>query len=368
MPDLSATVTGCGLDVTVDVDGLGGANGEVWLGDEEGLEIAGYPELVLADGAVGYWPLDDPPESLTARDLAGNAEGVRGDTMDMGGLGVLPARPDDTAASFSGTCVNVACAVTVQLGSMLPDDNGQSIEWWCRIDGLPSVANGDVCMMGLTGSPELEFWRSASNGMAYIATFETVRHWEVAPIPNSGEHHFVVTRRTGGQFRVYQDGVVIGEVAAGPYGYAPFLMIGANTHLGFKGQIGHVAIYSKELTVGQIATHYAMGMDQPIPPDVPGLPITPQNPRVTHRYSAPGAFEIVVRRHGDGAVVRVPYATLPCPLSINPVEGRAMGGTRVEITGTLLSMVEEVWFGGQPAASWELISDELIVAESPRHV
>src|SRR5262249_20244994 len=141
---------------------------------------------------------------------------------------------------------------------LLPDTDGQSLEWWADVV-LPTSYFGDLQFIALTSVPDT-YGRYHQDGMSYPGWFENVRHERFAPIPSSGVHHFVATRRTGGSARLYVDGALAGEESAHTYGYNTHLMIGGRQGLGYAGRLGHVAVYATELTAQQVADHYDVGL------------------------------------------------------------------------------------------------------------
>ena len=214
-----------------------------------------YHQTVLADGPLAYWPLDDGGGS-TGVDLAGTHPLTV--TGSLSGSGVLPALPSTHSLTNDGTLVSVANSSSL-LGA-LNDSNGQSIEMWVSLNGIPAYNDSVFALTG-TGTGHLDRWNG--DGTPYPAYFEPARHHFNVQIPTSGVHHIVYTRRTGGRYRLYLDGVLVGDDPAGTFGVPSTLFLGGNgSNLSFKGNLADVAIYSSELTATQVVTHYQVGMGQ----------------------------------------------------------------------------------------------------------
>jgi hypothetical protein len=106
---------------------------------------------------------------------------------------------------------------------------------------------------------------------------------------------------------------------------------------------------------------------------VPGTAVRVLSPswiRVTTPPHAAGTFGIrVVTTHGTSALGTVRFKYLPPPrvTSISPAAGSAAGGETVTITGTGLSAVTAVLFGGTPAASLTVNSSTSLTVVAPAH-
>ncbi|MGF6889550.1 hypothetical protein ABIA39_008994, partial [Nocardia sp. GAS34] len=72
----------------------------------------------------------------------------------------------------------------------------------------------------------------------------------------------------------------------------------------------------------------------------------------------------------DGTSNPLPYvygSAVPTLTSINPASGSAAGGATVMLTGTNLTGVTAVSFGGTPATSFTVNSSTQITAVTPAH-
>lgn len=91
---------------------------------------------------------------------------------------------------------------------------------------------------------------------------------------------------------------------------------------------------------------------------------------VTPMAAGPGAVDVVVALR-SGASYRLPsgFSYLPRPVvaSMSPATGPTSGGTWVTISGTALSRVTAVRFGGTDATRIDVVSDGELRAQSPQH-
>ena len=215
-----------------------------------------YHQSVLADAPLAYWPLDDGTGS-GAVDLAGTHP-LNVMTGSLVGSAVVPAIPSVHSLTNSSTWTSVASSNSV-LGA-LNDTNGESIEMWVSLNGLPAYNDSVFALTG-TGTGHLDRWNG--DGTPYPAYFETARHHFNVQIPLTGVHYIVYTRRTGGRYRLYLDGVLVGDDPAGTFGVPSTLYLGGNgSNLSFKGNMADVAIYNSELSPTQVLTHYQVGAGQ----------------------------------------------------------------------------------------------------------
>ncbi|MGF6897551.1 hypothetical protein ABIA39_007924, partial [Nocardia sp. GAS34] len=83
-----------------------------------------------------------------------------------------------------------------------------------------------------------------------------------------------------------------------------------------------------------------------------------------------GTVNVTVQALLDGTSNPLPYTygvIVPTLTSISPASGSAAGGTTVVLTGTNLTGVTAVSFGGTPAASFTVNSSTQITAVTPAH-
>ncbi len=212
-----------------------------------------YHRVVLADAPLAYWPLEDAT-GATALDLAGTHPLTV--TGSLAGAAVVPSLPNTHSLITDGVAASQASSSSV-LGA-LTDTNGQSIELWAFVNGLPPGSDYGFASAGTGTNP---FDRYSGDGTPYPTYFENSRHHFAVQMPTSGVHHVVYTRRSGGRYRMYLDGSLVGDDPAGTFAVPGMLYLGGNgTYLGFKGNIADAAIYNSELSAAQVGAHYQAGL------------------------------------------------------------------------------------------------------------
>ncbi|WP_227997805.1 IPT/TIG domain-containing protein [Nocardia australiensis] len=80
-----------------------------------------------------------------------------------------------------------------------------------------------------------------------------------------------------------------------------------------------------------------------------------------------GTVQVTVSTSSGGPSNGVPYTYLPVPslTSVSPTQGPFAGGNTVTLTGTNLTGVTAVRFGGTAATSFVVVSDTQITAVAP---
>jgi hypothetical protein len=218
-----------------------------------------YQETVLADGAVAYWPLDDPAGSTTVQELVGGAIGtVHGSTV----LGV-PGPGADTAASFNWD--NFADYIAIPL-TTLPMQ--ATVELWfaCTTDGQDQLlfSNQWGCdypfRLKFLSTTQVNAELTDDTGPAGVTS---------TPVPVDGEWHHVVAVIDASAvivspaaLHLYVDGQEVG---------APYTIVrthpstqsqatlGGNDDVTYQflgGSLADVAIYPRALTPAEVTTHY----------------------------------------------------------------------------------------------------------------
>ena len=244
---VTASDPSCGWAATSDAS---------WL--TVGAPTYGYPGQVLADGAIGYWRLNESGgTSVTDRSghgLSGVATSS-GVTWQQAG-----AVAGDTAASFDGTSGGImAPAYAVQLTSALTAEvwvkTTNTSEWQTLVDH--GFSGGEAWgLFLLSGVPRLEVQNPGNSTTAVMAPASV----------SDGQWHHIAGTWDGTTLRMYVDGVLGGTgsfaaplltteqpIGIGQYPY---------TDGGFRldGSLDDVAIYARALTGAEIAQHYALGL------------------------------------------------------------------------------------------------------------
>jgi pimeloyl-ACP methyl ester carboxylesterase len=198
--------------------------------------------MVLDDGAVFYFPLDDCVGVLTS-DCGYSPAGEPISLTETGSLASVPPLASGSATDFANGGLDVD-----MLG--LPGSAG-SLEFWIKSDFVSFWENVFCCQ------PQFSIH---GGGLPYFHYT-----WEVngpTPIDNDLPHHIVLTWTTS-EHRLYVDG----ELVAGGPGTATNVVIdqiGYPLQVGdlsafFRGELDELAIYPTALTATQVLGHYSAG-------------------------------------------------------------------------------------------------------------
>lgn len=220
-----------------------------------------YRDAVLADGAVGYWRLNET-SGTTAASEVGTYPGtiIGGVTLNQGGIA------GGKAMQFNGT------DATISMGDVAAFEftGAFSVECWAKwttaaLMGLVTKALASTAgwQLMVTALGKIQF--AASDSAATLVFQATT-----SPAYNDGAFHHVVATWTGAaganQVTVYVDGVQVrqGGVVAGTVdtNAAPFRLGAGYLTPGafFNGLLDEVAVYPTALTPQQILTHYQLGL------------------------------------------------------------------------------------------------------------
>jgi hypothetical protein len=233
-------------------------DGSAWVGAAVTVVPvpAAYSDVILADGPVGYWRLDET-SGTTAADLSGNGH----DATYEGGptLGVAGAIYDgDTAVSFDGTDDGVSISNAADFQS-----DTVTLEAWVK-----------------TSSPGAGFRGIIVKRLAYalyLLDGELVTYdWSVSTLRSTGVnladgvwHHVAMTAQNGvtDGSTTYIDGVAVSVLTHGVQEQSSPLMLAAGpTGQNIQGVIDEAAIYDRVLTGSEVAEHYAAGLGDVLAP------------------------------------------------------------------------------------------------------
>jgi concanavalin A-like lectin/glucanase superfamily protein len=215
-------------------------------------DAAGYSAVVLADGPVAYYRLDD--SSGFAHDsTSSHLDGTYGADVEAGVAGLIDGDPDTairiTRATPEGSSfIQVANSATLEPADL-------SVEVWLRpelLDELPMVVYGESYQLYMTSTG----FAGNFNGSTVPADFA---------VATGSTYYFVLTSAHDTGQQLFLNGTLIGSnnVGTNVYTHTDVLTIGADTTGGagpnFVGRLDEVAIYNKILTPAQIQAHYAAG-------------------------------------------------------------------------------------------------------------
>ncbi len=259
-----------------------------------------YSTVVLNDGAVGYWRLNEGPHNVSTNlgTLATTADAVYSKTTDGIAGPQSPAyagfEADNKAKSFNGS--------SSYLELLNPDGlnfSGQiTVEAWVK----PSASqNGfaDFIAHGVNGANNAEMMiRITDNGFYQVGSWDGTSSYDTAftlPAQDSGGPDWVhvVGTYDGAQWNLYRNGSV-SATATAAFGSLPvndaawaigsrgrwIQAFGYNAGAlypdrAFTGGIDEVAIYGTALTPGQVEAHWFAGKYGTLTPSHPTLTLMP---------------------------------------------------------------------------------------------
>jgi hypothetical protein len=215
--------------------------------------VTAYQSRILADGASAYWPLDDPPGSVIARDRAGALGGAINGGVTLGVPGVLATGA--SAMTFNGIDGHIGTGAPLALPTVV------TLECWFRLTDA-------------TQNPMLST-RDGSDGDRFIFGVYSTRlimysasgNFSAAANLNDDQWHHAVAVLDGAMCAFYLNGQLDTSFAfvrtipgANP------IRIGRDGSEYLAGVLQDVAIYPRALTPTEIADHYALQLAPPAPP------------------------------------------------------------------------------------------------------
>ncbi len=327
--------------------------------------MASYAAQVLADGAAGYWKMDDASGSLT--DVKGtNNIGPSGTIGAYGVPGLVQGSPG-YAISLNGSGYFAAMPTgALNLGDVF------TLEAWIKRNSTAAAYSaiisrliGCYCYrLNTTGKIEL-----LNSQTAVIAT-------STSSITDTTTAHHVVATKNGAAVHIYIDGVdvtgaVTNSTCAVNNAY-PF-QIGADQ----SGQqpanlvLDELAVYPTALTAAQVQNHYTLGTSPPPPPtpvSVPGVPPPLSTTTITGQQTTGSGTAITgwttasqfgtvgikaVTRTGPGGVPSAQAFGVVTARVLVPVPGvpsaQQFGQVRIKVYAQVIGVPSAQQFG-QPTA------------------
>lgn len=244
-------------------------NGTAWPAEGQGLPIGGgmsapnYSDLVLADGPIAFWKLDET-SGTTAADSSGNAR----DGTYTGGfdLGVAPTINLPGAALFDGSSGHV----NIPYGAWMNVSN-VTLECWAYVLANPTARVGYITRkFASAGNIPYALETAADSGTTPQMAQYNGSAWasvkSVPSMPTFGWVHLVGTKDSTGKSNIYMNGIkanvpnTITPVTTSTEG----IFLGrqhnyVSSSLYIAGALSCCAIYDKVLTPEQVAEHYNAG-------------------------------------------------------------------------------------------------------------
>lgn len=205
-----------------------------------------YTDLVLADGAAAFWPLNDlaaPYASATG----GNSLTVAAGTVTPRAASLAAGEPTITIAgqlshasappgTFNGTA-----DFTIEAWLQVPSAQASNPVYFGN-----SAINGFGLYVGAPGGGTGLLLQGLMGGVALVPSAVTATVGDV--------YHVALVFHAGIGAQMYVNGTSSGSVvAAGPNSPS------ASTEITFTGDVGYVAVYPAALTGTQVTDHYAIG-------------------------------------------------------------------------------------------------------------
>lgn len=241
----SSTATGASSSV----GGMGGATS-----GGGGGAAPRYEDVVLADGPVGYWRLDDPDPIMALDSSPSGHHGFYSGTLVLLEPGALP-ETDNRAVFFTGGASDyVEIADVLDLAGEVP----MTVEAWIKQTDL----DGTVVAKANYDGTVYRGWLLVL--FAYEPRFIRTQSCDSTVSVDPMQWSHVVGRFDGGangSLRTYVNGV---ETAVRPPqglldDTTNTIRIGTSDWGSFDGWIDEVAVYDKALSVQRIQAHYDAG-------------------------------------------------------------------------------------------------------------
>ena len=236
------------------------------------VPITGYAKVVMADGPVGYWRLDETDGSAGAVDAAGSFDGVYNDigagtftpgAFTFGATTGIPNETDKAVVVTNGARISVPYAL--ELNPYGPF----AAEGWFQPSSLGADGSDYRTVFssegsGVGGPVGWLLYQQPNNSWAWVLFADNWISdfvWGGANI-QANNWYYIVLQYDGSLFYIYVNGV---QTAVTPYdafipngnGAINFGWRSDNDWRPFAGTIDDVAFYNKALTPEQIQAHYA---------------------------------------------------------------------------------------------------------------
>ena len=263
------------------------------------VPITGYASVVVADGPVAYWRLDEPAGSTNAVDAVGSFDGVYSATNFYPASGItydgtftynaatgIPHETDGAIGITNGASINIPYAIEIN------PPGAFSVEGWFQATSLPGNANDYRTPFSSMSNPYgagptgwLVYQTAANNWSwwPYNGLYGGVQLTDNDQVV-ANQWYYLTLVYDGTTFTFYVDGVAkasgtdAGFVQNGnvPVGYATSYNYNYTTANGlppgsdptvlgyrsdggfnpFEGTIDDVAVYNKALTSSQVQGHF----------------------------------------------------------------------------------------------------------------
>jgi hypothetical protein len=234
------------------------------------VPITGYAQVVMADGPVAYWRLDEPDASPTAVDAAGSFDGsynAGAGTLTFGATTGIPRETDGAIGVTGGAVVSIPYALELN-----PVTGPWSAEAWIQPATLdPNNFRTVFSSMWNSDFGNHVFGWNVYQHVAGVWTLNIfngggastfVSDFAHNPLVPNSWYHMVITDDLN-TMRFYVNGTLVGSASqantgftANPAGPTVLGQRSDNAFAPFDGTIDDVAFYNYALSAQQIQAHY----------------------------------------------------------------------------------------------------------------
>ncbi len=305
-----------------------------------------YPfgQAVLADGALGYWQLNETSGNVAHDYLTGN-HGRYTPTVLLGqpGYNWLDTHK---SARFGALAASGSCVTNIAVDFATSGNAAFSVEAW--VNGGAQTTDAGLVTKGYGSGGEqfnldcgggnhgFRFFVRDASGGARVAGSSIV--------PNNQWHHLVgVCDQVNGLVRLYVDGVNVAQTTITPNSgilssAAPVSIGSRQAGFGtaynnqFVGSLEEVAIYGYALSPAQVQAHYQTATNRP--PGFPENPFTVADANVGQSYSG-----TLVTHASDPNGDPVSFAKNSGPTWLNVTANGGLSGTPIAADAGLNTFV-----------------------------
>jgi signal peptidase I len=220
-----------------------------------------FPNQVIADGPISYWPLDET-SGTTGNDIVGSNTFTYHAGVTLGAAGSI-AHDSDKGVHVSSTA---GYATTANNPSTLNLTGSFSVMVWERATSWPETTNGRLLSKyDGTNLNYLIAWDSAGTSMRFLLDTvggSPVRPTAITSMTNDGLWHMVIGTWDGANAKLYIDGVLKNTASA--TGVTSAKSVTSPVTLAFTTSSAisdedEAAIWGRTLSASEISTLYSAG-------------------------------------------------------------------------------------------------------------
>lgn len=216
-----------------------------------------YASTVLADGAIGYWRLNDT-SGTTAVDQLANQDGTYSGGFTLAQTGI----PGGGAGAGAVRLTRASSGkMAVPDHSPLNVANVFSIEIWVK---RASLGEMDIVGDSISNAPFMRFL-SGSNVINLVSAAAADLGTSTGTVTADGNFHHLVWTKTGGVNKIYIDGAdssgSLTDHTMGNLGWNVGFDTSSANYL--DGTVAEFAVYSAALSGSAVLNHYTLGSAAP---------------------------------------------------------------------------------------------------------